>query len=73
MSTRQKLSESKMTVQDKLKEAIECGIKLDFESVVSLIQNHPWEESKEMLENDDEYYYGDFENDYQGYSTEEIT
>ena len=61
--------EYKFTVQDKLKEAIECGKKLDFESVVSLIQNHPWEESKEMQEN--EYFYGDFENDdYQG---EEIT
>ena len=46
------MKEYKITVEDKLKEALECGKKLDFDSVVSLIQNHPWEESKERLEND---------------------
>ena len=65
------MKEYKITVEDKLKEAIECGKKLDFDSVVSLIQNHPWEESKERLENDYEYYYGDFEND--DYEGKEIT
>ena len=65
--------ESTITVQDKLKEVIESGEKLDFASVVSLIKNHPWEESNEILENDDECYYDDYENDdYEGYSAEEF-
>ena len=67
------IPESMVTMQDKLKEVIEKGQKLDFTSVLSLIKTHPWEESKEMVENDDEYYYGDFENDdYEGYLSEEI-
>ena len=42
--------------------------------MLSLIKNHPWEDSKEIMENDidDEYNYGDFDNDdYEGYSSEE--
>ena len=65
-------SDSTITVQEKLKEVIERGQKLDFASVVSLIKNHPWEESKEMVDKDDEYYHDDFENDYDGYASEEI-
>ena len=66
-------SDSTITVQEKLKEVIERGQKLDFASVVSLIKNHPWEESKEIVDNDDEYYHDDFENDYNyGYASEEI-
>ena len=63
-----------ITVQDKLREVIKKGQKLDFSSVLSLIKNHPWEDSKEIMENDndDEYNYGDFDNDdYEGYSSEE--
>ena len=56
-----------VTVQDKLKEARDGGTKLDFESLVALIKNHPWGESKEPFDNDAEY--DDF--DYSSYEYEE--
>ena len=46
---------SSVTVQAKLKEAREGGTKLDFESLVALIKNHPWGESPEPFGYDDEY------------------
>ena len=54
------------TVQAKLKEARDSGTKMDFESLVALLKNHPWEESQEILENDEEY--NDF--DYSSYPDE---
>ena len=64
--------EPKITVQGKLKEAIKSGEKLDFKTVVSLIENHPWNEPNEGLENDDEYDYDAIDyDDYETYSAEE--
>ena len=64
--------EPKITVQGKLKEAIKSGEKLDFKTVVSLIENHPWNELNEGLENDDEYDYDAIDyDDYETYSAEE--
>ena len=55
-------SESRTTVQAKLQEAIEGGTKLSYESLVALLENHPWEERKETFEEPDEYdYYDDYE------------
>ena len=51
-------SKSKITVQAKLKEAIEGGTKLSYESLVALLANHPWEERKEPFEERDVYDYG---------------
>ena len=59
-----------VTVQAKLKEVRDGGTKLDFESLVALLKNHPWENSQEQLVNDYEYeefnyksYPGDYEED----------
>ena len=59
-----------ITVQAKLKEVRDGGTKLDFESLVALLKNHPWENSQEQLVNDSEYeefdfksYPGDYEED----------
>ena len=48
-------SESKVTVSSKLQEAIASGEKLDFNSVVELIKNHPWEATEEAFETPDDY------------------
>ena len=47
--------ESIATVQAKLREVREAGKKLDFESLVVLLKNHPWEDSDQQFENEDEY------------------
>ena len=44
--------QSGVTVQAKLKETRERGTKLDYESLVVQLKNHPWEESHEQLENE---------------------
>ena len=60
---------AKPTVQAKLQEAIDAGIKLNYESVVHLINSHPWEDSKEPFENGGEYDY--VNDDYSSYNDEE--
>ena len=57
--------ESIATVQAKLKEVRYSGKKLDYESLVTLLQNHPWEESSQQLEIEEQY---DF--DYDSYPDE---
>ena len=60
-----------VSVQAKLKEARDSGTKLDFQSLVVLLENHQWEESHEQLENDaedDNFYY----NYYTDHSEENI-
>ena len=44
-----------ITVQAKLQEVIEAGIKLNYESLVEVLNGHPWEESQEPFENIDKY------------------
>lgn len=60
------------TVQAKLKEARHSGKKMDYESLVILLKNHPWEESHSRLENEDEYdefeydtYPGEYDTEYE--------
>ena len=60
-------SKSNITVQTKLQEAIDGGTKLSYDSLVALLDNHPWEERKESFEEHDENEYGclnDQEDDY---------
>ena len=38
-----------------MKEARDSGSKMDFESLVALLKDHPWEESQELLENKEEH------------------
>ena len=57
--------ESIAAVQAKLKEVRYSGEKLDYESLVTLLQNHPWEESSQQLEIEEQY---DF--DYDSYPDE---
>ena len=59
---------STITVQAKLKEARDGGTKLDYESLVALLKNHPWEETHEQLENeeeDDNFYYDYYSDEYE--------
>ena len=60
-------SKSNITVQAKLREAIDGGTNLSYDSLVALLDNHPWEERKEPFEEHDENEYGclnDHEDDY---------
>ena len=58
--------QSAVSVQAKLKEARDSGTKLDFQSLVVLLENHQWEESPEKLENDaeDDNFYYDYYTDH---------
>ena len=60
------MTESKISVQSKLQEAIDSGVKLKFENLVELIKNHPWEESIEPSCGHDEY---NCSNDYYNYDS----
>ena len=49
------MTDSKISVQSKLQEAIDSGVELKFENLVELIKNHPWEECMESSGGHDEY------------------
>ena len=53
-------TKSIVTVQAKLQEVRDSGKKLDYESLVALLKNHPWEESHQH-ENNYEYEAFDYE------------